>query len=353
MGTSLDDVIVAAVPEVASAAVAVIAVDGVPVASAAAGELVRFADAAGTLAPDRPAAGPDTVFDLASLTKLFTTVVVLSLAEEGRLGLDDPVATWLPGHYGDRPAITVRHLLTHTAGLPSGRRVEAEPPGQARWDLILSTPATAPPGAAHVYSDVGMITLGRVAEIAAGASLDTLVRDRITAPLGLDDTAYRPDPALLPRIAATEYKAERGGCVRGQVHDETAHALGGVSGHAGLFSTARDLLRFAEILRTGGAGILTPASTAEMLRDHQVSGAVFRQGLGVRIGDPAIVGPLSDAYGHSGFTGTSLVVDLTHGLTIILLTNNVHPLRDRAGIRDLRTAVAATALRLRREGGLG
>ncbi|GAA0989505.1 hypothetical protein GCM10009555_073640 [Acrocarpospora macrocephala] len=339
----LDDLLRAAVPEAASAAVAIIGVDGVPMAAAVAGEVVRYADAAGTLAAERPAARIDTIFDIASITKLFTTVVVLSLAEDERLGLDEPVATWLPGYYGDRPAVTVRHLLTHTSGLPPVQHVDAAPPGDPRWDLMLSTPSGPP--VEYVYSDVGMITLGRVAEIAGGAPLDVLVRDRVTGPLGLADTTYLPDPGLVPRIAATEYKPWRGGCVRGQVHDETAHALGGVAGHAGLFSTAGDLLRFGEMLRTGGAGVISPDTVAEMTRDQNVTGADFRQGLGVRIGDPAIVGPLSDAYGHSGFTGTSLVIDPGHTLTVVLLTNNIHPRRGRPGIRDLRTATATAALR--------
>ncbi|TKK87602.1 beta-lactamase family protein [Herbidospora galbida] len=344
----LDRLLASAVPEVASAAVALVAVDGVPVAVAAHGELVRYADAAGTLALDRPAVAADSVFDLASLTKLFTTVVAVSLAETGALALDEPVATWLPAHYGDRPSITLRHLLTHTSGLPPGRRPDGVAP-ESRWDFVLSAGVTGPPGP-YVYSDVGLITVGRVCEAASGMSLDRLVDTIIARPLGLADAAYRPGASSLPRIAATEYKPERSGrgtsapagrVVRGEVHDETAHALGGVAGHAGLFSTAADLLRFAEILRTGGAGVLSAESVAEMTRDHGVAGASFRQALGFRIGDPAIVGPLADAHGHSGFTGTSLVVDVERGLTVVLLTNNVHPLRGRAGIRDLRNGVAA------------
>lgn len=355
----LDRLLAAAVPGVASAAVALIAVDGDQVAAASAGELVRYADPAETLALERPPVFFDSVFDLASLTKLFTTVVALSLAEAGALGLDEPVATWLPAHYGARPTVTVRHLLTHTSGLPPGRRPDGVAP-EARWDFVLSAPSERPPGT-YVYSDVGMITLGRVCEIASGTSLDALVERVVTGPLGLADTCYRPGPDLLPRIAATEFKPlpgrageaafhvgaasspGSGAIVRGEAHDETAHALGGVAGHAGLFSTASDLLRFAEIPRTGGAGVLSAESVAEMTRDQGVTGASFRQGLGFRIGDPAIVGPLGDAHGHSGFTGTSLVVDAASGLTVVLLTNNVHPLRGRAGIRDLRNGVAAFA----------
>ncbi|MBO4271553.1 serine hydrolase domain-containing protein [Microbispora triticiradicis] len=352
----LEEILRAAVPEVASAAVAVIALDGRTAAASAVGEAVRYAAPSGEplpelnsgLAPGRPPVAMDALFDIASLTKMFTAAVLVSLAQEGALGLDEPVAAWLPRFYGHRSEITVRHLLTHSAGLPASRRVEREPE-EARWDLVLSTPAQGPPGT-HLYSDVGMITAGRVAEAAGGAPLDVLVRERVTGPLGLGATTYGPvDPG---RAVATEFKPERcaagrvRGCVRGEVHDETAHALGGVTGHAGLFSTAADLVRFGEALRTGGGPVLSPEWTAEMLRDQGVPGAAFRQGLGVRIGDPAIVGPLTGAFGHSGFTGTSLVVDPARRLTVVLLTNNVHPLRGRPGIRDLRHAVAAEALRL-------
>lgn len=346
----LAGVLVAAVPDVCSAAVALIAVGGTTVAAGAAGELVRYAGPAGTLVARRPPVRPDSIFDLASLTKLFTTVVVLSLAEEGRLGLDEPVTTWLPAG----PAgVTPRQLLTHTAGLPASRRAHEEIPGDgpevhaARMARVVSTPPSHPPGGTHLYSDIGMIVMGRVAEAAGGAPLDELLRARITGPLGLRDTGYRPALPLLPRIAATEYRPERPGpgCVRGEVHDETAHGLGGVAGHAGVFSTAGDVLRFAEALRRGGAPILRPETVAEMTRDQGAEGAAFGQGLGVRVDDPAL-GPPAGGYGHSGFTGTSVVVVPGRRLTFVLLTNNVHPLRDRPGIRDLRHAVAAEALRL-------
>ncbi|MEU4545822.1 serine hydrolase domain-containing protein [Nonomuraea dietziae] len=352
----LADVLSAAVPSVVPAAVAVIAVDGEVVAAEAAGELVRYTDPDGTLAPVRPPARRDSVFDLASITKLFTTSVVLSLVAEGRLDLDAPVATWLPDFYADRPQITLRHLLTHTAGLQPTHRVDHVPPA-ARMDTILATPITSPVGGPYLYTDVGMVTVGRIAEIAGGAPLDELVRARVTAPLGLTDTAYRRlpfredttplakggvsaepghAPADVSRIAKTECHR-----VIGEVHDETAHSLGGVAGHAGVFSTADDVLRFGEALRLGRLPL-----TDEMTRDHGVEDAPFRHGLGVRIGDPAVVGPLTDAFGHSGFTGTSLLVDRAHRLTVVLLTNAVHPVRGRPGIRELRHAVAVEALEI-------
>ncbi|MGP3930355.1 serine hydrolase domain-containing protein [Nonomuraea sp. KM88] len=345
MNDRLDTILADGVSRVCSAAVALIAVNGSVAAASAAGELVRYADADGTPAGERPPALRDSIFDLASISKLFTTVVLLSLAEEGRLDLDEPVARRIPVRDG---RITLRHLLTHTAGLPPTRRIDLELPGAdaaARMAAMLETPIVHPVGGPYLYSDVGMVVAGRIAELAGGAPLDALVRARITEVLGLSGTGYRP--ASPARVAATEWKAERPGpgCVRGEVHDETAYALGGVAGHAGLFSTAGDVLAFGEALRRGGGPMLSRESVAEMTRDQGAEGAPFRHGLGVRLGDPAIVGPLDGAYGHSGFTGTSLVVDPGRRLTVVLLTNSVHPVRGRDGIREMRHAVTAEALR--------
>ncbi|MEV0588315.1 serine hydrolase domain-containing protein [Nonomuraea sp. NPDC050310] len=340
----LEDVLAEAVPAVCPAAVALIAVDGTVVAAAAAGELVRYTDEDGTLATQRPPAQRDSLFDLASISKLFTTAALLSLAEEGRLDLDEPVVRWLPEHYAERRHITLRHLLSHTAGLQPTRRPDLELPQgghDERLELVLSTPITQPVGGPYLYTDVGMVTAGRIAELAGRAPLDRLVSERVTGPLGLADTCYRPGPELLPRVAATECRPH--GCTRGVVHDETAASLGGVAGHAGLFSTADDVLRFGEMLRLGGGPVLKPETVAEMVRDQGATGAAFRQGLGVRLGDPAIVGPLTGGFGHSGFTGTSLVVEPSLRLTVVVLTNAVHPLRGRPGIRELRHAVATVA----------
>ncbi|SEM34647.1 serine hydrolase domain-containing protein [Nonomuraea pusilla] len=376
MADRLDAILADGVPRVCSAAVALIAVDGAVAAASTAGELVRYTDAGGTLAERRPPARRDSIFDLASVSKLFTTAVVLSLAEEGRLDLDAPVAGPLglagprgatgprgasdpPGAGGPLgageppgaadPRVTARRLLTHTAGLPPTRRIDLELPGagpEERMAAMLRTPVTGPVGGLYLYSDVGMVMAGRLAEVAGGAPLDELVRLRVTGPLGLAGTGYRPRDVA--RAAATEWLPERPGpgCVRGEVHDETAYALGGVAGHAGLFAPADDLLAFGEALRLGGGPVLRPQTVAEMTRDQGAEGAAFRHGLGVRIGDPAIVGPLSGAWGHSGFTGTSLVVDPARRLTVVLLTNAVHPVRGRDGIRGLRHAVAEEALRL-------
>lgn len=343
MSDRLESVLAQAVPQVATAAVALIAAEGSVVASAAVGELVRYTDADFTVAARRPRAARDSIFDVASISKLFTTCVIMSLVEEGRFDLDAPVAAWLPAHYAGRPLITPRHLLTHTAGLQPTRRIDLELPDASpaeRMEAILATPITTETGGPYLYSDVGMVTAGRIAELAGGAPLDVLVRERVTARLGLDDTGYGP-VAQVERVAATEWKPERHAMARGEVHDETSYGLGGIAGHAGVFSTADDLLRFGEALRQDELPL-----TGEMTRDQGVQGAAFRHGLGVRIGDPSIIGPLTGAFGHSGFTGTSLVVDPARGLTVVLLTNAVHPVRGRDGIRDLRHAVATEALKL-------
>ncbi|SDJ75114.1 CubicO group peptidase, beta-lactamase class C family [Nonomuraea maritima] len=402
MSDRLEAILADAVPRVCPAAVALISVDGDVAATAAAGELVRYADADGTLADERPPVRVDSVFDLASVSKLFTTVALLSLTEEGLLDLDEPVAARFPWHLSCvDPRITPRRLLTHTAGLPPGRRIDRELPDagfEERMAAMTRTPVSHPLGGPYLYSDVGMIIAGRTAELAGDAPLDALVEARVTAPLALTDTGYRPDtlgrattpttkapepgttgrpttpttktpepgsggqealgrgaaryrPAALERIAATEWKPGRPGpgCVRGEVHDETAYALGGVAGHAGVFGTAGDLLAFGEALRRGTAQdgpMLRRETLAEMLRDQGTEGAPFRHGLGVRLGDPGIAGPLECAFGHSGFTGTSLVVDPVRRLTVVLLTNAVHPVRGRDGIRALRVAVATEAARL-------
>ncbi|WP_170247138.1 serine hydrolase domain-containing protein, partial [Nonomuraea zeae] len=192
MSDRLEAILADGVPRVCSAAVALIAVDGSVAAASAAGELVRYADAQGSLADDRPPASRDSIFDLASVSKLFTTAVLLSLAEEGRLGLDEPVASWIPGR---DPRITPRRLLTHTAGLTPTRRVDLELPAAGpaeRMAAMLDTPITHPVGGPYLYSDVGMVMAGRLAELTGGAPLDALVRARVTGPLGLPDTGYRP-----------------------------------------------------------------------------------------------------------------------------------------------------------------
>lgn len=342
-----------------SAAVALILRAGRPVASATAGELARYADDQGTPAPEevrRPVTG-STVFDLASITKMFTATTLLTLVEEGVLALDAPLATWLPSFgTGDRRLITLRHLLNHTSGLPAVLRLWTDHPDrESRARAVLEAPLVNPPGTVFEYSCVGFLVAGLLAEQVTGRGLAELVDERVCEPLGLTDTGFLPGPDRIARTAATEYKADIGrGLVRGVVHDENSWSLGGTGGNAGVFGTAADVARFGEMLRRGGAldgvRILREATVAEMARDH-LPAAIdpgFRHGLGVRIGDPNWMGKLAadGAFGHTGFTGTLLVIDRSRELVIVLFTNRVHPNREWSDVGELRRAVCGLAAQL-------
>lgn len=339
-----------------SAAVALVMRSGHTTDLVTVGELSRYADADGTPAPPeaREPALDSTIFDLASLTKLFTTTVLLTLVDEGELGLDEPIAGWLPSFGdGERRRITLRQLLTHTSGLPALLQLWTDWPDRAsRVQAVLHAPLVNPPGAAFEYSCVGFMAAGLLAERVTGRRLPDLVHDRVCRPLGLTDTGFLPDPARAARAAATEHQPDIGrGMLRGSVHDENSWSLGGTAGNAGLFGTAGDVARFGEMLRQGGivdgVRVLRPDTVEEMTRD-QLSPAIdpgFRHGLGVRIGDPNWMGALAaaGAFGHTGFTGTSIVVDSSRELVVVLLTNRVHPSRSWSDIAELRRAVADLA----------
>jgi CubicO group peptidase (beta-lactamase class C family) len=299
---------------------------------------------AGDAQRDAAAARPmtaDTVFDLASLTKVVaTTPCLLRLAGRGDVGLDQPVRRYLPGFTG-KDQVTVRHLLTHTSGLPGQRRYYRHLHDTAEIRAAaLAEPLAARPGTVFCYSDAGFIVLGELAAAVAGCGLDQLVQDLVCAPLGLARTRYLP-PAT-DRIAATE---PAGGVAKvGVVHDENAAALGGVAGHAGLFGTAADLARYASTWVRGDW-------PAEALR-CQTEGLGGRRGLGWGLrGDPwdnmGDGWPASGA-GHTGFTGTSLSIDPASGLWAVLLTNAVHfgrgPEHSVVGLRQQVHAAVAAAL---------
>jgi CubicO group peptidase (beta-lactamase class C family) len=203
------------------------------------------------------------------------------------------------------------------------------------------------PGAQFQYSDLGLITLAAIAERVTGAGLDELVRRHITEPLGMRDTMFNPAPALRTRCAATEEMPWTGrGMVRGQVHDEKAYHLRGVAGHAGLFSTAADLGRLAQALLAGGAEVLRPQTVAAMLANRNGRfGADAAHGLGVELCQPWYMGRLAGrwSFGHTGFTGTSLVADPVRHTIAVLLSNRVHPSRRRGNINAARRALANAA----------
>ncbi|MFI7276381.1 serine hydrolase domain-containing protein [Streptomyces sp. NPDC049879] len=310
---------------------------GVVVVHEAGGSAVRFGG-------EDVAMRRDTVFDLASLSKLFTAVVAVALAERGELDLDAPVAAYLPG-FPQAPGLTPRGLLTHTGGLPP---VIDLAPYDGR-DAVLAAIAGQPLTPGYAYSDLGLIALGACCEAVAGRGLDALVAELITGPLELADTGYRPPASLLPRVAATEAQPWTGrALVRGTVHDENAHHLGGVAGHAGIFSTAHDLAVFTQTVLNGGAygdrRVLSPASVREMLRPQNGAqlGPEAARGLGWQLDQPGWMGELASptAFGHTGFTGTSVVADPATGVLLVLLTNRVHPTRAQGVGHDYRRAPA-------------
>ncbi|MGN6753125.1 MAG: serine hydrolase domain-containing protein [Intrasporangium sp.] len=306
------------------------------VARAACGWALRWADATTELPrEDWVPIREDTIFDLASVSKLFTSLAVVQLVEEGRLGLDTRVATVLPEFAtAGKGAVTVRQLLTHTSGLTAWLPLWSDHPDPAsRIGAVMSQPLTAPPGTTYRYSDLNLITLGVLVEQLRGEALDVVVHDRITAPLGMRDAGYNPSDAS--RTAATEYQlSPRRGMVRGVVHDENAWSLGGVAGHAGVFSTADDLAVLAQALLDGGTWrgqrILRRESVDLLVTNFTPAFPGDDHGLGFELNQPRYMDALSGprTAGHTGFTGTSIVIDFDSASFAILLTNRVHPSRD-------------------------
>jgi CubicO group peptidase (beta-lactamase class C family) len=316
-------------------AVVLVVRNGIVGVRAAVGDSVRYGDGIGApveLPPSqRVPMRPDTIFDVASLTKLFTTVVALREVEAGRLALDAPVARYLPEFaVSGKATVTVRELLTHTAGLPEDMPLSGDRGAAIEQVLHTRLAPGMKPGNQYYYSDLGLVTLGVVLERITGQRLDRLVTNDITGPLGMRDTGYRPNPSTLDRVAATEYQPGRG-VIRGSVHDETAAALGGISGNAGIFSTADDLAVFAQMLLNGGqygdVRILRADTVRQMLTNFNVRFPGLDHGLGVELNQPYFMGPLASpvTFGHTGFTGTSIVVDPRSQAILILLANQVHP----------------------------
>jgi CubicO group peptidase (beta-lactamase class C family) len=241
--------------------------------------------------------------------------------------------------------------LTHCSGLPED--IDLSFPGDraARLAAVLGSPLRAGmrPGAQFHYSDLGLITMGVIAERVTGAGLDELVRRLVTEPLGMRETLFNPPRALRERCAATEDMPWTGRrMVRGQVHDEKAYHLGGVAGHAGLFSTAADVGRLAQALLAGGTGVLRPTTVAAMLVNrNERFGPDAAHGLGVELDQPWYMGRLAGrwSFGHTGFTGTSLVADPVRRIIAVLLANRVHPTRRSESINPARRALADTAAR--------
>ena len=293
-----------------------------------------------------------SIYDLASLTKVVgTTTAAMVLFDQGRLDLDAPVYTYLPAFSGGfKDSITVRQLLTHRSGLPAGRDLwrVARTPDEARA-AVLSTDLTCRPGQCYIYSDLGADVLGFVIEAVAGESLDVFLHDKVFEPLGMTDTFFRPSDSLSYRIAPTEIAPPRGYPIKGEVHDENAYALGGVAGHAGLFSTAADLSIFAQMMLNGGEfnGVRILSDSAVALFTHRAAGT-RALGWDTADGDGG-AGKFLDsrAYGHTGYTGTSIWIDPERQMFVLLLTNRVHAARARRPakvISDVRADLADAAV---------
>ncbi len=311
-----------------------------------------------------PAAEPmtlDTIFDLASLTKVVaTTTAVMMLVEEGRIRLSDPVAQFIPefGRYG-KDRVTIRHLLTHMSGLRPDVDLGDPWVGYDQAIALANEEVlTAPPGRHFVYSDIGFFLLADIVARVSGQPFDTFVATRLFAPLGMKDTRFTPGVELRGRIAPTEVCTPYGwpcagpgaGMLRGTVHDPTARRMGGVAGHAGLFSTADDLVRFARLLLRGGeldgARVLSPLTVARMTSPSTPDTELNVRGLGWDM-DSAFSSnrgellPLG-SFGHTGFTGTSIWVDPATQAFVIFMSNRLHP-DGKGDVTPLRARVATIA----------
>jgi uncharacterized protein YbbC (DUF1343 family)/CubicO group peptidase (beta-lactamase class C family) len=297
------------------------------------------------LEPKREPMTLDTVFDLASLTKVIaTTTAVMQLVELGKVRLNDPVAKYLPDFaQNSKDDVTVRQLLTHYSGFEPDLDLKTPWEGkETAYHMAFAETLQNPPGSAFVYSDINFITLGALVEKVSGEPLDQYTTRHIFTPLKMLHTRFVPPASWIPKIAPTQYD-ENEHMLRGVVHDPTARRMGGVAGHAGLFSTADDLSKFAQALLNGGAGILSPLAVEKMTTPETPPAAPLLRGFGWDIdspfssnrGDLLPVG----SFGHTGFTGTSMWIDPTTQTYIILLTNAVHP-RGKGTAIALRSKVA-------------
>lgn len=330
-----------------SGAVSVLAHDGVVVSRHTVGYAVRYADGAGTELPEdqKVPMRPDTIFDMASVSKLFTSIVVMQLVEAGQVDTDEPVATYLP-EFGvnGKASITVGQLLTHTSGLVSWLPLwSAYPDPASRVKAVMDVAPRTTPGTNYEYSDLNLITLGVLVERMTGKTLDRVVADRVTTPLGMVDTGYNPPASKLDRIAATEFQAAPPrGMIRGSVHDENAWSLGGVAGHAGVFSTAGDMAVLAQTILNGGTykgqRILRPETVTAMLDNHNEAFPGNDHGFGFELNQMWYMGGLSGprTAGHTGYTGTDIVIDPASRSFAILLTNRVHPSRSWGSVNIAR-----------------
>lgn len=289
------------------------------------------------LVPEQEVMTVDTIFDLASLTKVVaTTPSIMILVERGSVSLDAPVQQFVPEFRGEgRGAITVRHLLTHTSGLPPGISTRGSWAGSAAAiEKACAVKLRTQPGEAFKYSDVNFILLGEIVQRVSAKPLEVFVQENLYGPLQMVDTGYLPPAAKLPRIAPTE--VVDGEPLLGIVHDPTARKMGGVAGHAGLFSTASDLSRYARMLlnlgELDGVRVFKPETVRLMTRVQTPPELSVKRGLGWDL-DSGYSGPRGEifppgSYGHTGWTGTSMWMDPSSMGFVIFLSNRNHPTED-------------------------
>jgi CubicO group peptidase (beta-lactamase class C family) len=292
----------------------------------------------------------DTIFDCASLTKVVaTTSALMKLFEEGKFRLNDKITDYIPEFQGGKSDITIRNLLTHFSGL------QPDVPLKDPWTgydtgikLATTFKPGGPPAARYVYSDINFILLGELVHRLSGKMVNEYVRENIFLPIGMKESMFQPPASLLPRIAPTErLPVKTGPPLRGVVHDPTARNMGGVAGHAGLFSTADDLARFAQMLlnggELGGVRLFSPLTVAKFTEPQSPPDQTILRGLGWDIDSPnsgnrGELFPIG-SFGHTGFTGTSIWIDQERQIFVVFLTNRVNPTRENMKIAKVRVAL--------------
>ncbi len=296
------------------------------------------------LVPTKEEMTEDTIFDAASLTKVVATLpCVMRLIEEGKIELEAEARRYLPEM---RPGITIRHLLTHTSGLRPGIPKE---PAWSGYDtgikLAVALEPDGPPDRFFRYSDINFILLGEIVRRVSGTALNEFAAKNVFAPLKMDSTRFVPPDDWKPRIAPTE-KDENGVMLRGVVHDPTSRKMGGVTGHAGLFTTAGDLAKYARMILAGGAGVLKPETVRLMTTPHTIATVFERRGLGWDV-DSAFSRPRGKvfpigSFGHTGFTGTSLWIEPQTKTFVVFMCSRLHP-NGGGSVRDLYEEIGTAA----------
>ncbi|MEV4349858.1 serine hydrolase domain-containing protein [Actinoplanes sp. NPDC049596] len=351
-------------PTYAGAAL-VVMVNNSTTANLAVGHALRYGAGPVELpAAKRVAMRTDSIFDLASLTKVYVSIALLQQVDRGKIVLDAPVARYLPGFTGtNKSKVTVRMLLTHTSGLPVGVTGVKGLSVAAQRAKVLATPLVsgAVPGKTFRYSSAGLMVAGQLVERVTGTTLEAAIRSGITAPMGLTTMGFNPKKWLsaadqAARLAATDARTSRG-LLRGVVHDDIAAQMGGVIGSAGLFGTAREVALTGQMLLAGGVyggkRLLSASIVKQMLTNYNAGlpavdperpGRPSDHGLGVTLRQPWFMGALSSptTFGHTGFTGTSLLVDPRRKLVLSLMTNRAHPNWSWADPDPMRAEIAST-----------